>query len=423
MVIGRNVRASEAGIQKAEELRIKRGWNRTSHAFAVVSEISEATLKRFWGRKVLIRTENFINIYKALGTDQWEQYVDQSIDASTEPTPKPPERILDGIPKLDAFYGRERELENLSASILQHNAQVIGLLGMGGIGKTALAAKLVQRVQDQFDAVIWRSLRGAPPLKDFLVDLLETLSPESPASPNRLIEQLLERLSQQRILLIFDSWQSILGGESSGAYRPEYQDYNELLWQLRQQTHRSCVILTSREKQADFTLIGAVQPHNMVGLDATAAFQLLRNKGLIFEKRQGDDLVHLYRGNPLALQLIASMIRDHFGGDVSEFLRQGTVFVDELFIETVLQQQMQYLSELEKQLLSILAAQVKPIDRDLLQTHLPPEVSTAKFLSALTSLERRSLIERSTEAGLIVYALQPMVRKYAKQFLSPLVVN
>ncbi|NJO79334.1 MAG: NACHT domain-containing protein [Cyanobacteria bacterium RM1_2_2] len=321
MAIGRKVRASEAGIQKADELRIKRGWNRKSPAFALASDTSESTLGRFWGRKDLIRIENFINIYKALGTDDWEQYVDQSIDPSTEPTPEPLERIVDGVPKLGAFYGRDRELETLSQSILEHKVQVIGLLGMGGIGKTALAAKLVQRVQDQFDAVIWRSLRGTPPLSDFLIDLLETLSPDAVPASNRhrLIDELIGRLTQQRVLLVFDSWQSILGGESSGAYRPEYQDYSELLGQLWQQTHRSCVILTSREKQADFTIIGTAQPHKMVGLDVNAASQLLCSKGLICEQRHSNDLVNLYRGNPLALQLIASMIRDHFGGDISVF--------------------------------------------------------------------------------------------------------
>ncbi|NJO79333.1 MAG: hypothetical protein HC827_12960 [Cyanobacteria bacterium RM1_2_2] len=84
---------------------------------------------------------------------------------------------------------------------------------------------------------------------------------------------------------------------------------------------------------------------------------------------------------------------------------------------------MQYLSELEKQILTILAEQLKPIDRDLLQTYLSTSISTAKFLNALTSLERRSLMERNTEAGLVVYALQPMVRKYVKQYLSALVTS
>jgi hypothetical protein len=425
MAIERSVRASEAGIKKADELRIKKRWKRQSAMLVKESFVSLQTIKRFWARKDLIHVENFSSIFKALGTDDWEQYVDQSIEASSEFTPEPPERIVDGVPKLGAFYGREHELETLSQSILEHNIQVIGLLGMGGIGKTALAAKLVQRVQDRFDAVIWRSLRGTPPLSDFLIDLLETLSPDSSPVPNRhcLIDELIERLTQQRVLLVFDSWQSILGGESSGAYRPEYQDYSELLGQLWQQTHRSCIILTSREKQAAFTIIGTAQPHKMVGLDAAAAAQLLCSKGLICEQRHSNDLVHLYRGNPLALQLIASVIRDQFGGDVSEFLRQGTVFVDEFFIETVLQQQMEYLSEVEKKILMILAEQLKPLDRDLLQTYLPVSISTAKFLNALTSLERRSLMERDTEAGLVVYALQPMVRKYVKQYLSVLITS
>lgn len=38
----------------------------------------------------------------------------------------------------------------------------------GGIGKTSLAVKIAEQVQDEFKFVIWRSLRNAPPIKDLL---------------------------------------------------------------------------------------------------------------------------------------------------------------------------------------------------------------------------------------------------------------
>jgi hypothetical protein len=52
---------------------------------------------------------------------------------------------------------------------------------MGGIGKTALAAKLGAAIQGEFEYLIWRSLRYAPPLPAILTELnaFITSSPET----------------------------------------------------------------------------------------------------------------------------------------------------------------------------------------------------------------------------------------------------
>jgi MinD superfamily P-loop ATPase len=42
---------------------------------------------------------------------------------------------------------------------------------MRGIGKTALSVKLAQQLQNQFEYVIWRSLRNAPPVLEILANL------------------------------------------------------------------------------------------------------------------------------------------------------------------------------------------------------------------------------------------------------------
>ncbi len=49
--------------------------------------------------------------------------------------------------------------------MIQDCCRLLEVVGMGGIGKSALVAKLAQRVQDQFEFVIWRSLRNAPSSK------------------------------------------------------------------------------------------------------------------------------------------------------------------------------------------------------------------------------------------------------------------
>ena len=79
-------------------------------------------------------------------------------------------------PDISTFFGRETELALLEQWILNDRHRVIAIVGMRGIGKTQLAAKLglggigktdlslklVQSIQDEFEYVIWRSLLNAP---------------------------------------------------------------------------------------------------------------------------------------------------------------------------------------------------------------------------------------------------------------------
>ena len=60
------------------------------------------------------------------------------------------------------FYGRKAELALLSRWIGEEGCRVVSVLGMGGIGKSALAITVMQQVARQFDVVIWRSLRDRP---------------------------------------------------------------------------------------------------------------------------------------------------------------------------------------------------------------------------------------------------------------------
>jgi transcriptional regulator with XRE-family HTH domain len=69
--------------------------------------------------------------------------------------PKPGRRMDWGDALMvPTFYGREEELAILTKWVLGERCQVVSVLGMGGIGKSALAVSLMHRVVSHFEMVL-----------------------------------------------------------------------------------------------------------------------------------------------------------------------------------------------------------------------------------------------------------------------------
>jgi transcriptional regulator with XRE-family HTH domain len=115
-----------------------------------------------------------------------------------------------------SFCGRSEELVCLKQWVLEEQCRLILLLGIGGIGKSTLAAKLVQQIQSQFDVVVWRSLHNAPLFEEWLETVLPILlrsMGEDIALPSSLdgkLLKLMEGLRSCRCLLILDNVETIL---------------------------------------------------------------------------------------------------------------------------------------------------------------------------------------------------------------------
>ncbi|MEG3910948.1 NB-ARC domain-containing protein [Microcoleus sp. w2-18bC1] len=320
------------------------------------------------------------------------------------------------------FYNRQQELETLKTWISGNSTRAIGIFGLGGIGKTSLSVKLAQQIQSQFEFVIWRSLQQAPTLDAILSNLLPILT-GSEATTNNSISALMEELRQKRCLLILDNLESILqGGNRSGQYQQGYEDYRQLFARIADESHPSCLILTGREQPGGFAVRSgensAVRSIQLFGVSPPVCQKIFADKGLKATLLQCQNLVNHFGGNPLAIKLAATTIKNIFGGDIDAFLVQGnTVFSD---LWDLLDRQFDRLSPLQQQIMYGIAINQERATPANLKAAILPEVSGRQLMEALQALAERSLIfdERSLNyTASTNLMLQPAIAEYVRERL------
>src|SRR4051812_3279369 len=236
--------------------------------------------------------------------------------------------------------------------------RLVMLLGMGGIGKTALTAGLARHLAPHFEVVIWRSLLNAPPLNEMLDGWLDLLAEQRagkvPESLDAKLNMLFRHLRNQRCLLVLDNAESMMqGGERAGLYRPEAEEYGQLFKRIGEISHQSVLLVTSREQPQEVARLARettlVRTFAVEGLGAEAGRAVLRQQGVTNATAQAGALIQRYSGNPLALMLVAETIQEIYAGDLTAFLEGETPIFDD--IRDVLDQQFARLPHLERTIL------------------------------------------------------------------------
>lgn len=277
---------------------------------------------------------------------------------------------------------------------------------MPGIGKTTLAREVVEQIKDSFEYVIWRNCSDTLTLQSLQTNLLQVFSQNNETTPTSLLDY----LRSHRCLIILDDLQELFASQQlAGTYLPQYQDYSKFWQQITRSPHQSCWLLLSWEKPTEIATLKGENRHCrsllLRGLGESAT-EILKNKGLTDEPKWGN-LIQRYSGNPSWLNIIASTIQDLFNGSVDRFLSYPTLFLGDL--EFILQSHYQRLSDLEKTVILWLANQNtanianKPTDL---------AVSDAEFLKAVQSLRKRGFIEKETDSGESLFAVQSIFKAY-----------
>lgn len=321
-------------------------------------------------------------------------------------------------PDLTFFLGREQELETLTTWVVQDRCRLIGIFGIGGIGKTALAAKLAQEVREHFDFILWKSLRNAPHLRQLLGQVILCLSDQRdteqslPQAAEDCIAHLNQYLKLRRCLLVLDNAEAIFQiGDRCGQYRQGYHDYEAFFRQSGECQHQSCLLVTSREKLQEFSYFEGeclpVRSIQLAGVQTCIGKALVQLKGDFYAgSKIWKRLVDFYSGNPLALKIVAATIHDLFDGEVEKFLEKGILIFDD--IDDLLDEQFCRLPLLEQRLMYWLAIEREPIQISVLEADLLKSFPRQKILEGLKSLVRRSLVYKTTNG----FTQQSVVMEY-----------
>lgn len=320
-------------------------------------------------------------------------------------------------PDVTQFYGREQELYQLKQWILRDRCRLISILGMGGIGKTALSVALIEQIRGEFEYVIWRSLREPASLENFLPKLFNSFPGQQPLLQD--LSQLLQFLRDHRCLIILDQVETLLKDQPVGHYSEGHEEYGELLRRVGTERHQSCLIVTSREKPREFVLLeGKKHPiHSQIlGSLQGAAKEIFKDKELLDDEDQWQKLIRLYGGNPLALKIVSETIQDLFNGSVNQFLKQNTTFIDSEFRE-LLDQQFTRLSDAEKVTVCQIAEYSHPISISTLTKITSAQKLNLGSIEIIESLRRRSLLEKVKGCIDPQFTLHPIVAKYVKNHI------
>ncbi len=249
------------------------------------------------------------------------------------------------------WVGRSALVERL-LDRMHGGCRLLFLVGITGIGKTALGERLVHGLEPWLEGDWGRylhlDLNGSNPRTDFaplaaswLDRWGHALTAEQRRSPTFLTTKLCEALSGQRALIQLDSLELLLGGDERvgwGAFRDTGWLAFFEAW-LKIPSTQSTWILTSQCVPAELEQAGTrsqtlwwVEPID--GLDAAERQQLFHRMGLGLgeDPVENECLLRIgaaYEGHPLALRIIGGEItRPPFRGDVVAYWQSHGVEIE-----------------------------------------------------------------------------------------------
>lgn len=322
------------------------------------------------------------------------------------------ERLLVRIPVtnsemvgLDATLGQVKKI--LAAN---HAPWVVGLEGLGGLGKTTLAAAIARQTiaEGVFDELVWLTL--SPQLAEQPTGLLDRLwrqvEPEQPGpdSDAVLLAAVQSRLANRSSIIVLDNLETV-------------QDVEAVLPLIRDLANPAKILITSRTSLTDIASVYIVPLQELTSTEALLLLRSvaqLRNIDLTAMSDAAFERVYAVTGgNPLALKLILNQLRLHgLNGALQNLADIRGSGAAELY-DHIYRRAWNSLNDTGRSVLLALAAAADGVNLALLA--VLTQLAENDIIDALELLARFSLIEITGGLHERYYRLHPLTRAFVRQ--------
>lgn len=354
-----------------------------------------------------------------------------TVNAAKHTPPSPPThrpvipQKCDSPPAVTTWVGRASELSLLS----EPDFSTIAITGIGGQGKSYLAAKLIhvlEKSADSIDVWDWRDCREQSDRLHSIItsQVIRFAGPElqrsslAAATVADLVELLFKYIGRRKVVLVYDNVDSYVDGNTS---LPILGLDHLLNRALSRHDHNCKIVLTCRP---DFRLDHiAFLELPLQGLSLAESITLFRDRKVNTADKDVRELIRsansMTNGHPLWLSLIAAQMRVR-PSVARKVILAGLSAPDAPLPRTVLNPIWEKLSKTEVTVLRLLAEALRP--------HSAKEVKRASASKKLTLTACRDALEKLTRASLVTEAassfgdtrhlLHPLVRQFVRQRYS-----
>lgn len=323
-------------------------------------------------------------------------------------------------PSIKHFVGRNQELSTLDSWSRDPDCRLIVVSGMTGAGKTSLVTEFANSIKEDFDYVIWFSLSQLPSLIELLNKYLKIIAGDSdtreslkPQELSFLLSEFIDCLKQQKILLVLDSLQSILEvSQTSVSYRKDFEAYGQFLRSVISTNHQSLLVTTSsiKPKLLEYYASNQVRFLDLKGFDRQTTIRFLNRADAPLAELELIQLSENLRSNPQLLKIAHNHL-DLFSEEDSEQVIEDLSLLKA--IKDLMEQELSYLSNLDKEIIYWLAISCFPLSLDELAKQTKHSRSKIEFSRSVKSLIERSLIIQQEQS----YALMPIMKIYLRRKL------
>ncbi len=312
-------------------------------------------------------------------------------------------------PQVLNFYNRQAELDTLAEWVFQQHIRLISVLGLPGIGKSALVKRFIDLNLENFEIVIWKNLIFPKMLDSFVCEILNTCHQYSLDNASDSLQKLTTLITQKKALIVIDNLQNLfMPKELTGQYQPLYYNYQSWIKQIGETDHQSTIILISQEQSPEMQCLDpelySIRCLQLTGLDQ---LEFLKSQELK-DINNLSKLLTLYQGNPYYLMEITRLIQDLFEGSIEDFLAEDQPIISQS-MRLQFQQLFNRLSPIEQTMVKSLSEFTEPITRETLKATL--SLSSTDFINALESLLKRYLITK-TKIEKNFFFLTPVFSKF-----------